>query len=471
MWEIFKFGSNKLSVNIVHPVIAYTFIYVTYFTIGGLIRLGNLQPPTYLSLMIVYASLLSFIGGYYFARKYSITKNKIIIKIYNILNKKISILLRMLNLRNKLRFFLGILIITSEIGIIIYMLTVGIPIIENPSAEIRHKANVLKLFFVLYSISMGFFIIHKIDNIRKMKLFLKQKDLILRHILLLIIIAQAIIILSIPAYRTLILFFGGCIFLYFISGKRINILYIFLVSIIVFLMIAYFTYYRDVMTYGEEAVERFLRYRGLNPSWKYWIYGWLTMRGGACVFSDLVDYINKYGFFSLLFGKFHGKFYETVFITLFPGKQPGPRTLISAIRGTRLSSTTTPTILGGVFLDFGIVGTVSFSFLLGYILTKIYKFVSSIEGEKRSQYIYVYCLTLIVVLIDIHSGLLDGPFILSILLAWLFVVCTSYPQHKKEKYLATILILVLFFIIILLAISFVDLVMGNYLDINDVTSF
>ena len=163
----------------------------------------------------------------------------------------------------------------------------------------------------------------------------------------------------------------------------------------------------------------------------------LNCREGAIVFSDIVDQ-------SSVFGLLHGDLFRMVFEPMLLGIHTmGPRTFISLIRGTSLASSTTPSILGEPYLDFGILGITISMFLLGVVLTFLY--LSLIHSSKDSFCGKInavsYSYSLSVLILSIHSGLLDPVTILSII--FIIFLQNLVCGWLKNKYILSIWILIL----------------------------
>jgi len=91
------------------------------------------------------------------------------------------------------------------------------------------------------------------------------------------------------------------------------------------------------------------------------------------------------------------------FIPGLPGPKRGPRTIVATALFDITDVSMTSTILGTVFLDFGIAGIAVFMLVLGYVLGSAY----NAALKKDALGIAVYALLLTYSLIGIESGIVD----------------------------------------------------------------
>ncbi|WP_166418819.1 hypothetical protein [Cochlodiniinecator piscidefendens] len=96
------------------------------------------------------------------------------------------------------------------------------------------------------------------------------------------------------------------------------------------------------------------------------------------------------------------------FLTILPGEQIHPRALLSywLERSTWRTSTTTPTLLGQIFIEFGFIGTTIFLAMTTYFIGHLDR-ADRITERKLSFLIS----TVAVIFLSIHTGVLDSLFI------------------------------------------------------------
>jgi hypothetical protein len=166
---------------------------------------------------------------------------------------------------------------------------------------------------------------------------------------------------------------------------------------------------------------------------------------GALVLSDLIRMVPIHGLF-------HGSFFQVIFATLLPGSQIAPHRFISLLRETRLESGTTPSILGGPYLDFGILGVMVFMFAIGSVLAFLYKCMKHQHKSAfcRAVNVASYAYFSAVTIISIHTGLLD-PVIIILLSFILFVQIISNGWYRNK-----LIIAVYFLVNFMIAISLIS---------------
>lgn len=114
-------------------------------------------------------------------------------------------------------------------------------------------------------------------------------------------------------------------------------------------------------------------------------------------------------------------------LSIFPGPGIGPRTMISNVFGGRPEATITSTIFGPPMLDFGVLGVVVFSFLIGFSL--------SISLKCKP----LYALLLGYLLPGIETGIVDFLIITYFLLPLLIAFSlekTSYSLPRNNNHVS-----------------------------------
>ncbi|WP_404405251.1 oligosaccharide repeat unit polymerase [Jeotgalibacillus malaysiensis] len=134
---------------------------------------------------------------------------------------------------------------------------------------------------------------------------------------------------------------------------------------------------------------------------------------GHVVLSKIIEYTDEQGY---LLGEIH----EGIFSPVLPGEQTSPRMKVSEIANsltieegiyiTRPGRTTTPTLFGQFFADFGYAGIVVGFGLIGLFITVLYNQMQQMGNRSYQTIAYGFVLTLMT--IAIHTGLLDLIFVL-----------------------------------------------------------
>jgi len=103
-----------------------------------------------------------------------------------------------------------------------------------------------------------------------------------------------------------------------------------------------------------------------------------------------------------LFGFTHGILTQSIFTSLFPFQPIGPRGYVSQLVGMGEEVTTTSTILGIPYLDFGLVGVIVMGYILGLIFSRGYHCLKT--GNKDLLPIYTLCLSFLLLTIETGIG-------------------------------------------------------------------
>lgn len=382
--------------DIFAPWVLFPIIYILYFSFGSL-KLTIYPSPTTKSVVLAFMSLIFYLFGSYVALSFendlraNMKNNNYILKDSIIKAVRAGIILSL------------VLIFAA---IIIQSLKYGIPIL-NPVIRGGQSINllpsgILYAFFVMLPLSLCLYMASK-------RTYSASKSY-----LIIIFILGAVATLF-TAYRSIIVLYS---LTFFISinylFRKISYRLLLLFAAFIGFAIIGIQQYRLYKTYGLYYTNAYFSH--INPG-RYpdaLIAAHLPCHEGATVFSDIVN-------FSSFFGSLHGKFTISIFETILPGIQMGPRTFISLLRETSLASSTTPSILGGPYLDFGVLGIAFFMFLVGLLLTFLYLVL--IESSKTpfnsfrhkiNAVSYSYLLSISI--ISIHSGLLDPVIIFTIVL-------------------------------------------------------
>jgi len=105
------------------------------------------------------------------------------------------------------------------------------------------------------------------------------------------------------------------------------------------------------------------------------------------------------------------------FIPGFPGPKMGPRTIVASTLFDITDVSMTSTLLGTVFLDFGILGIAVFMLVLGYVLGSAYN-----ASCKRDELgVAMYALLLTYALIGVETGIVDFNVIMLFAISYLIL--------------------------------------------------
>jgi len=123
------------------------------------------------------------------------------------------------------------------------------------------------------------------------------------------------------------------------------------------------------------------------------------IEGTASLFDYIVLHASPFG---SLKGELHNAALSTLTYHLIPGPSIGPRALMAGFFGARENVTFTATILGPLYLDFGVFGVAAGLGLLGFILSLAF---GGIDADKRNAGVYAALLAFSFVAIE--TGILD----------------------------------------------------------------
>lgn len=304
-------------------------------------------------------------------------------------------------------YFRGLERIGLFVGVISFLSIVyifrGIPLFTG---ENRAQIPPILLFgsygLVIFSIVRGF---HGIVNGKKQAIF----QAVFVSVLLLLLGYRTLTVLVIGT-----LFIGG-VLLKKIKIKIIHIIYV-LIAVLVFSWVAVFRFGA-----GGQAYLNIMYRLGMQPEYELLTPIWATFREGVGVLNSLMERIPA----AIPFA--NGDMLNSIFMSLLPGDQEGPRLLVARYIGGRAGVTITPSILGQPFVDFGWFGVAIFMFVVGFILQKTYFWQSRNKSWAPKLF---YSFILMICISDIHSGILDGPLIILVLFVY---ILTLFSLNNEEK--------------------------------------
>lgn len=178
-----------------------------------------------------------------------------------------------------------------------------------------------------------------------------------------------------------------------------------------------------------EAIIKLLGNLDLPPEWFIIAPSVLVFAEGASVVKGIMEIVPDVGLQ-------YGQFTLSGFSTILPGEQTHSRTLLSYWLGRTnwQESTTTSSIIGQYYLEFGVLGAYILSFLSGcFIATGSHHFLKKSSIFSGAPFLVVFSLFLI----SIHTGMLD-PIVLYTLLIYGIVFLANhigkviFYKHKKD---------------------------------------
>ncbi len=127
--------------------------------------------------------------------------------------------------------------------------------------------------------------------------------------------------------------------------------------------------------------------------------------------------------------------------TFLPGQHWGARNIVGDIVGARWVSgrpmSITPTIQGGLYIDFGYVGIFFGMLFVGFMISILYRM--SLTGTSRMRFVFSYVFALSVM--SIHNGYWDAVFVFFLFFMFLLKIFDglkfTFPKSSKVSRLAT----------------------------------
>lgn len=335
-------------------------------------------------------------------------------------------------LKGKTIWFLYLLLLVGLVSYLIMLFTGQIGIAdESVRRNLDPKLNFLSTFLWFAVI---FIISYRI---------IKEGQFKKSYIILLLLIFGAFMLMG---YRTAIaiMFFTSMLIFHYMV-RRISTSWLILFMTVIFVSFSLFGLFRVLtedttkefntrkgpqVELTEEKEDRMLELRReVNKTPKAIRALTETMVTGRIVVSKIMEYTEDYGYMK-------GELHKGIFSTVLPGEQVSPRMMITeavnsyAIKDgnyiTRPGRTTTPTILGQLFIEGGYIVVALGLALYGTVLTMLYNQMMK-TGTKSYQTI-AYGFVMTIFMISIHTGLLDLVFLIMIAYA---IVSTSIEQDRK----------------------------------------
>lgn len=420
----FKSTIKKISdIDFFSPAIFFPLVLLAYHVMGNLFDqsrtdMFNLKYSTY---PLIFTAIIVYYIVFFLVKKYDIMLPSISIKWFTKL------------------FYAGVIILTIigfvSLGYLIFSGQIGL-LSESVRRNISPKLNFFSAF-----LWFGYLIL--ITTFIAKKGFSTGKSI-------LILCSSAIVILGLYVligYRTnlfMIVFTLVIFFHYFF--KRFNFIFI-----ITFLLIASlsFSYFGSMRVANEDKTEEFnkgmVEFGDLDeetqkevvkvkemPEWFKTVTAEFV--NGKVVLSRIIEYTEEYG---TLNGELHLSSVET----LLPGENKSPRTIVTEVVNTfsdngipvtREGRTTTPSLLGQLFLDGGYVLLVIGVALSSFLLTAMY---NRMQLTNNSNHIITYAFITTLLTISIHTGFLDVIFYLFFIAMFVYaMINTDDERNMKYRY-------------------------------------
>lgn len=405
-------------VDLFSPAIFFPIVLFIYHLFGNIFDLhrSDIFDLEYSTYPLIFVSLIVYYLVYFVVNKKNVMLPSIKIPWFS------KLFLTGITVLTVVGFFsLGYLIATGQIGILD----------ESIRRNIDPKLNFLSSFFWF-----GYLIL--ITEYLSRKQINMKKSLFILGVSTLIVLAFYVLI----GYRTnlfMIVFTLVLFFHYFYKRFDFKLVILFLIALsITFSVFGHMRVQNEDKTleFNKDPVENVVIDTETKkeiakvyqmPEWARVITAEFV--SGKIVLSRIIQYTNEEG-------SLNGKLHVSAFETVLPGTNLSPRTIVTekvnqfsdnGIPVTREGRTTTPSLLGQLFLDGGyallIFGVGLISLLLGSIYNKI-------KATGHSSFKIAYSLITTLFVISIHTGLLDIVFFIFLIGMILY---STIEKKKIEK--------------------------------------
>lgn len=419
--QVKKINKKLSSVDLFSPAIFFPIVLLLYHLLGNIFDQNrsdvfNLKHSTY---PLIIVSVIVYYGVYYFVNKRNIMFPSVKIPWFS---KWFKIGVAALTAIGFLS--LSYMIFTGQIGILD----------ESIRRNIDPKLNFLSAF-----LWFGYLILVT-EYITKKQLS-KKKSII-------VLIASSIVILSLfvlIGYRTNLFMIVFTLILFFhYYFKRFNFKIIILVMLVTSIGFSSFGYLRvanedKTIEFNKSPVEHVqldtktqTDVKKINQTPKWFRVITAEFVNGKIVLSRIVQETNENG---SLKGQLHLSAIETV----LPGTNPSPRSIVTekvnqfsdnGILVTREGRTTTPSLLGQLFLDGGYILLIIGIGAISLLLSSLYNKLKS-TNQNNCKIAYSFLTALMV--ISIHTGLLDVVFIIFFIGMILYSLINDKQKFKTKE--------------------------------------
>ena len=239
------------------------------------------------------------------------------------------------------------------------------------------------------------------------------------------------IIMLLLGYRTLVIIpLASTVIIYHYTVKPINANILILLFILSIIFIGVYADIRWTLQWGEDNYDTWLRSLDADPNLGWMVQINMASRETLNKFDQIVTGASPWGYYQ-------GDLLASVFTVILPGSQDAPRTLVSKFLETRPESSTTPTIMGLPFLDFGYIGAFFFMVFSGVFISIIYRKMRTTSGQTRRLSVVLYSYTITIFLLSIHTGIADITVIfhIALLIFLLFLFSEiNYANLNSDRY-------------------------------------
>lgn len=413
-----KINEKLSSVDLFSPAIFFPVVLVFYHLFGNLadFHRSDIFDLKYSTYPLILTAFIVYYLVYYFVTKKNIMLPTIRISWFSKL------------------FFIGIIALTVvgflSLGYMIATGQIGI-LDESIRRNIDPKLNFLSAF-----LWFGYLIL--------VTEFITRKQLP-RNKAIIVLFSSSIIILGLYVligYRTNLFMIIFTLILFFhYYFKRFNFKLVILILVTFSITLSLFGYLRVVnedktiefnkapvqqVEVDSQTQKEIVR---INETPKWFRVVTAEFVNGKIVLSRIVQHTND-------IGSLNGKLHFSAIETILPGTNSSPRAIVTekvnhfsdnGIPVTREGRTTTPSLLGQLYLDGGYILLIIGVGLISLLLTSIYNKMKSL-GENHFKIAYSFLTTLLV--ISIHTGLLDVIFYIFFIA---MIVYSLIEINKKDK--------------------------------------
>jgi oligosaccharide repeat unit polymerase len=234
----------------------------------------------------------------------------------------------------------------------------------------------------------------------------RLRSVVSRRVVFLAAGLVSVVVATLLAYRSpVVIALLGFLFLYTLAVRRISTPRLALAVVVVAILGSWFALERSSSVIGEDSVQRFYLHRTgatvSDAAMPFQNLYWNVFRESVSNFQELSEVIPEQQPYLL------GRALGGSLISVLPGKQMTTREYVSLFVRGDTNTTLTPTVLGPLYMDFGIPGIVVGLAALGCVLGYLY---ARRRASPLNALLYSYWLAL--ALASIHAGLSDPGYYL-----------------------------------------------------------
>ncbi len=344
-----------------HPAILFTAIFSSVYVLSIMRLSTQIEEFYWLTHFTILIGLFSFILGTI------------------IINRKHTYTLNVINSINKNYLYISYLVFLFSILLLIYEYSIsGIPILSDNPELARFAVQQSGYIHILALLFKPILSIYILLILTFNKIGINKKDKFFVSILSLI----GILLLLASGSRGQIALVATVSIISYLIINKIKIKYIVFLALVMILLLGFVKYYRDYLFYGDAYISSIADVWYFGEDFIYLYNGYVTLTMNFQIFNQLVVTFLSQDYF-------YGYFLLMPIISLYPGRQQTLGDFQNEYWDTGFHGGLTSTYLGVPYADFGIIGVIIISLLLGMISKYLYvKMLTSFSFRHILIYSY-----------------------------------------------------------------------------------